>query len=379
MRDMNSIRQRDLSVDIVKALGIFCMVAGHCGSPFTKFICLFHMAIFFIASGYCYKEANSTDFSGVVHFIKRKFATLWFPYVLWTAIYSVLHNFFIKINVYTDNPLLLKYVSGKYIATTNYWSSMDVIKNIIKAMLLHGHTQMGGAFWFLATLMVLSIGYCIIGFILNYVFKKDSKKEFVAQWIVSIIFLGLGFGCYLMKRSFAGMNKVFSFYILFHGGFTVKKYGWSSKERTNIIHAAIFAVAFAILIVCNNIGSIALNENRYENPIFFLIVSFVGWQFLYEIAFFSQKITFTKNLLVCIGQNTLAVVILHFLCFKIVSYIGVVINQQPLCLVAAFPVLYRGGAWWVAYLFVGLFIPVCLSLLWKKLKGKFLKKGTLPI
>lgn len=60
--DTNNLNQRDLSVDIVKALGIFCMVAGHCDWPFTHFIYLFHMAIFFIASGYCYKEVNSSEF-----------------------------------------------------------------------------------------------------------------------------------------------------------------------------------------------------------------------------------------------------------------------------------------------------------------------------
>lgn len=270
--------------------------------------------------------------------------------------------------MYTDNPLLLEYVSGTYIKTTDYWSVMDMIKNIIKAMLLHGGTQMEGAFWFLATLMEISIGYCIVDLILNYIFKKNSEKVFAAQWVFSIIFLGLGFVCYLTEHSFVGMDKVFSFYILFHSGYTVKKYGWSSKERTIAVHITILFATFVILMVFNNIGSIALDLNSYENPIYFLVASFAGWQFLYEIAYFIQKITFVKNLLVCIGQNTLAVVILHFLCFKIVSYIGVMINHQPLFLVAAFPVLYKDGAWWIAYSSVGLFIPVGLSLLWKKIK-----------
>ena len=369
---MGVIKQRDLSIDIVKALGIICMVAGHCASPFTHFIYLFHMAIFFIASGYCWKESNSSDFIGTTRFIKRKFITLWVPYVLWTAIFSFLHNFFIHINVYTDNPLLLEYVSGTYISTTEYWSLFDIVKNIIKAMLLHGGTQMGGAFWFLATLMEISIGYCIVDFLLNHLFKKNSKQVFVAQWVISILFLGLGFICYKTSHSFAGMDKVFSYYILFHGGFTVKKYGWSSKERNNYVHELILGLTLIVLLICNNIGSIGLSQNSYVNPIYFLVVSFVGWQFLYEMAFFLQKHSFTKDLFVCIGQNTLAVVILHFLCFKIVSYIGVLFNHQPLCLVAAFPILYRGGVWWIAYLIVGLAIPVLLSVLWKKSKISFL-------
>ena len=81
---------------------------------------------------------------------------------------------------------------------------------------------------------------------------------------------------------------------------------------------------------------------------------------------YSQKIEYVKRIFVCIGQNTLAVVILHFLCFKLVSYIGVLINKQQLFLVAAFPVLYCGGVWWIAYLLSGLVIPVFLSIVWKK-------------
>lgn len=141
---INNIKQRDLSVDIVKGLAIVCMVGGHCAWPFTKFIYLFHMAIFIIASGYCYKETYSKEYMNVIHFIKRKFRTLWFPYVLWMAIFSVLHNFFIRINVYTDNPLLLQYVSGSFITTTDYWTPTDVIKNIFKAMLFRGDAQVGG-------------------------------------------------------------------------------------------------------------------------------------------------------------------------------------------------------------------------------------------
>ena len=141
---MHNSKQRDLSVDIVKGLAIICMVGGHCAWPFTKFIYLFHMAVFLIASGYCYKESYSCEYMGIVRFAKRKISTLWFPYVLWMVIFSVLHNFFIRINVYTDNPLIFQYVCGSFITTTNYWTLTDVIENIIKAMLLHGHAQVGG-------------------------------------------------------------------------------------------------------------------------------------------------------------------------------------------------------------------------------------------
>ena len=368
---MGKVIERNMSVDIVKAFGIICMVGGHCGWPLTHFVYLFHMAIFFIASGYCYKQSNSLDQMSVIRFIKRKFVSIWFPYVLWTAIYSVLHNLFIKINFYTDNPLLMKYVSGPRIYTTEYWTILDMLKNIIKALFLRGGTQMGGAFWFLATLMKISIIYCIVDFTLNIFLRKNEQRVFASQFIISIIFLCIGFACFTTKHSLSGMDRVFSYYILFYGGYAVKKYGWSSSEKTGIVHGVVLVTSLVVLLISNRMGSISLDQNRYVNPFFLLIVSFAGWQFLYELAFLIQKVSFLNILLVCIGQNTLAVVILHFLCFKIVNYMGVFIYQQPLFLVAAFPVLYDGGVWWVAYMLVGVSIPVCLSVLWKRLENNY--------
>lgn len=159
--NVKKLSTRDTNVDIIKAIGIICMVAGHCDSPITKFIYLFHMAIFFIASGYCFKETNSDNFQNLRKFFSRKVQTLWLPYVLWTSIYSLLHNIFIKINVYTNNSSILNYIHGEYIGTTDYWSIRDILINIVKSMALHGGTQIGGALWFLATLMEISVLYCL--------------------------------------------------------------------------------------------------------------------------------------------------------------------------------------------------------------------------
>lgn len=358
---------RDMSVDIIKALGIIGMVAGHCGSPITKFIYLFHMAIFFIASGYCYTSEKSDSLESFFAFTKRKFRTLYFPYVLWTVIYSCLHNLFIKLNVYTDNILLLKYVDGEYIGITEPWTIIDIIKSIIRACLLHANTQMGGAFWFIATLMEISITYCFIDLLIKQILPLKVNDTIKIQLIISIVFLGLGYVCHLTQHSFAGISKILSYYILYYGGFLIKKYGVSSKDRIMYKHCIILVLSFAILFICNKLGEINLSSNSYENPAFFLIVSFAGWQFVYELAYFIKKSDQIKNIMVCIGQNTMAVVILHFLCFKIVSYVGVLLEGKPLCLVAAFPVLYRNGYWWIFYLAVGVSIPVFLSIARKRI------------
>ena len=60
--DRQEDRQRIEELDIVKALGIICMVAGHSDAPFTHFIYLFHMAVFFMAAGFFFKDETSNDF-----------------------------------------------------------------------------------------------------------------------------------------------------------------------------------------------------------------------------------------------------------------------------------------------------------------------------
>ena len=56
----------------MRGIGIVLMVLGHSGFPGTDFIYLFHMALFFMLSGWLFSLRG-----GPVHFIKRKAVTLW--------------------------------------------------------------------------------------------------------------------------------------------------------------------------------------------------------------------------------------------------------------------------------------------------------------
>ncbi len=364
--------KRDKSIDLIKGFGIFCMVAGHCGAPFEKFIYLFHMAVFFIASGYCYKKSNSDKFGSVFKYIVNKLKSLWLVYVLWNTLFSLLHNFFIKINVYTDNPLIYEYVSGERIALTEYWSFKDVLVNIIKTLFMQGGTQLGGAFWFFQALLGISVGYCLVDFLIKKLFSE--KLNMLIQAIVAVVFLVLGYVCSLKGITAYGVARILSCYSLFFVGHLIRNMGIYDKARSVVSHIITLAVCFGILVLLNSIGRISLGNNTYVNPIFMLVASLMGWQMLHELAFFIRKVKIFENIVACMGQNTLAIVLLHFLCFKAVSYIGVACKGMPLCTVAAFPFLFEGPLWCIAYLLVGLIIPICLSILWKNIKHRIKKQ-----
>ena len=76
------------------------------------------MAVFFIAAGYFYKSKVSENVQSVSRYVVRKIKGLWVPYALWTAIFSLLRNFFIDINVYTNNPQILETVNSKFAFVT---------------------------------------------------------------------------------------------------------------------------------------------------------------------------------------------------------------------------------------------------------------------
>ena len=47
-------KQRDPVIDSMRGIGIVLMVLGHSGYPGTDFIYLFHMALFFMLSGWLF-------------------------------------------------------------------------------------------------------------------------------------------------------------------------------------------------------------------------------------------------------------------------------------------------------------------------------------
>ena len=371
---MGAEKKRNTTIDIVKGIGVFCVVAGHSLFPGTHFISLFHVAVFFIASGYFFKESYSENGKNLFLFVKRKFITLWLVYVVWMAIFTLLHNFFIEIHVYTNDPRLLEYVPDTLATLKEPMSWAEMGKNIAKAFVFHAGTEMGSAFWFIETLMELAVTYGIIDFALKKIVKDEAKKILLYQTIVSVVFLILGFICAKTNHTLLGVSKMLSVYILYHGGYVMKRSRIYEKKWNNGVHFVVLVLSLAVLLGCDRIGLIALSVNEYVSPLFLLVASFAGWSFLYETSFFVQKIAYLPTALICMGRNTLAVVVLHLLCFKIVNLFGVIFSGKPACLIAAFPVLYEGGAWWIAYTAVGLGVPIALNCLRKKWVSEYIIK-----
>ena len=162
------------------------MVYRHAEAPFSKFVLSFHMALFFIASGYLYNELRINSAGDYYKYVVRKIKSLWIPYVLFNGCFIALQNLFIRFNVYTNTPEFLIEYPGRYATLTMPLNFVEVIKELVKILLFQGGTQLGGALWFLQSLFYISCGYALI----NYMLKRINRQsaEYI-HLVISIVFL----------------------------------------------------------------------------------------------------------------------------------------------------------------------------------------------
>ena len=357
--------KRDITVDIIKGIGIVLMVVGHARAPLSDYISLFHMAIFFIASGFLINCKYADSLSGMMQYIWKKIKGLWIPYFVFTCSFLVLNNFFLKVNVYTNNPHFLteKILEDRYTSLGQYFGLIETVKQVVKAIIFRATTQMGGAFWFFMTLFSVLIAYMVCEYLLRKIFKTRLIL-LCGQTMISLAFLVIGYICQINNISLKGFDKTFSVYILIHIGRILKQFGVMERLRDlfcgngNII---MLLFGFVVLLCGYQRGYISIGSNHIENPPFFIVMSFAGWLHLYGMAGILKKISLRlANGLSYISIHSVPIIALHFLSFKVINVIAVMLYGFESYMIAAFPVLMRTGAWWILYAMAGIFIPLFL-------------------
>ena len=183
------------------------------------------------------------------------------------------------------------------------------------------------------------------------------------QLIISVVFLFIGFQCGIKNFNIYSIGQVFSFYILFYIGHILNRIKSVYEEWDYKQLIPIFICSFLVLLIlCKNIGvGYEPGANSYKSPLLLITCSIIGWAFLYSASNIINHYKHIKKILMLIGKDTISIVILHFLCFKIVSLCISYIYDLPLYCIAVFPNLNGSvGCWWLAYTIVGVCLPVIL-------------------
>lgn len=349
-------------INILKGLGIIAVVMGHAGSPFTPYIYLYHMALFFFITGYLYKPKYEES---PYLFFKRKIKTLYIPFIKFELFFLILRNFFITIHFY--NTSQVEYIESfksfleniLYIFTFNYTGD-----NLL------------GAIWFLKSLFYVNLLYLLFNIICN---KINFKNEFIKTTLVVILgfwgFYSISYGynpiVYLNPNGNLFLSLILSLFdgrnflllAIYHFGFIFKKYG------NNIpINLPFTIVSVFLLYLLSFKGKIDVSTYVFVSPIFFFISSLVGIYINIYISSIINK-TFLRRYFDYIGRNSLYIMLLHFMSFKLINFLVSLLYDMPLESISGFPVSLYSGYWWFIYTITGIVLPIILLKIYDALKS----------
>lgn len=355
--------ERDGKVDIIKGIGILLMVMGHAGFKYSNFIYLFHMALFFIVAGYCYNVTYSETLDSVWKLFVKRMKSLWLPYAFFNVIFVLLNNVFIRLNIYTNDKRFLSTPQGEFTKLQNLLGVDEMFNTAMRSLAFSYSPQIAGAAWFLKTLFLVTMLYCCIDFLIQKTSKINKFVPFCLHILVSVTLLIAGYQCKIQGKPLQdSMHLVFAIYFMLSFGFYFKQMHIDKLFRFPVI---LIIISFIILYQCNKKGFISLVICEYTNPVFLVIASISGWIFVYGIACYIIKFNILTKIFAYLGEHTLIILFMHFLAFKIISFIQILIYDVPYYMIASFPTYNNKGIWFYLYSLVGIVVPLFIEFLGK--------------
>lgn len=342
---------RNTHIDIARGIAILLVAVGHSNPPFSHFIYLFHVALFFFISGYLFKP-QYTDHPKV--YIGKRIKRLYVPFVAYGLLFLLIHNFLYDCYLYNEGV----YYSGE---SVQRYSAYDHLAALFHLLIFNRTEQLLGGFWFLKSLFLATAAHFSIYYFVKSHFKIDPLLG--TTLITLIIFFGAEIISKLNLNIPISLARIPVLLFLYNIGLIYKAY-----ERKVPFNVYLFALSLLILSFSSSyVGSIDLVHIHYHNFFFLLVNSVSG---IYFSLYLAKKMPpAASRFFILAGQNSVHILALHFLSFKIISAIYVYSFNLPLQTIAAFPVINSQGLW-LFYSIAGICIPLLLSCSIKTLLSK---------
>ena len=343
--------------DILKGIGIILVVLGHCGFIYTNFIYMFHMPLFFIVTGYFFKELNYDNWLNVKNFIVRKIKFLYVPYVLTNLIFLYCTQLFIKLHFYSaqtpENIMMKGYDIIEPLSFKLY-----LIKTF-EILILYLREPLSGPTWFLKVLFFISVFSCIGHYICKKIFKNTIKFQ-IARFLIYLLLFMLGNILHLIKCNFYQIGTILTSCMFFYDGICYQKY----QNKIKITYIS-FLISFIILLLSYLYQypyRTEISVNSYLNPFIILLTSITGFIFLLSISKFLNNNEIVKNILAFIGANTLWILCLHSFCFRCLTCLHVFLYGEPISFLYKHAVgITTGNGWWILYTIIGISGPLVIK------------------
>ncbi len=281
---ISSARTRIEYLDIAKAIGILCIIAGHMGiAKVDRIVFTFHVPLFFLISGYFLDRSED-----IVLFIKKNAKSLLIPYYF-TGLCLIMIK--IVIDIVHKVPEQIPKDLVQILLHVLYASGTDTNNTI-------GGIAPIGAIWFLYALfwakivarVVLKVKYAWGGVLLT-VIALAAYYSSLYVWLPLDVQAG-------------GIAGVFVYI-----GAVFKEQGILEK-----INWKIFVIGFAVLFFEVHFGiCLYVVSNTYDYGIVSMAGSILISGFIIEISKGIGKVPILKKILLFYGQNTVIILCYHLI------------------------------------------------------------------
>lgn len=309
-------------LDIAKGIGIIMVVWAHARGPFSNYMYLFHMPLFFLISGYLYSENKPLK-----QFLIGKIKSIYIPFVFWNVLVVAVKTII--------NPERLV-------------SNMKLTGQIL--LTLNKDGQFFGATWFLGSLFLVSVSYKLLD---TYLHDWEYRYPFIFGSFAALSIVGFEINLPLMFSRTLILG-------LFYGiGHMIKRMPeeWKGFDRPLI---ALLALAIFIVIGRYNSANMGANEYKYYfSFVFGALCASYGVIFGSKIIDQISEMSILKKVLCFLGQKSLDIVIWQFVAFRLVIAMQLYREGLPLnSILDYYPVYSVEHGWWIIYMLIGLGVPI---------------------
>jgi len=347
---MNSekIKERKDYIDITKGIAIICVVLVHATTTGTveyglphfyliRIISGFVMPTFFFLNGFLY---NSKYAEKPIAGSLKKIKAYYIPFLEYNIAYLILHNLFAVLHLVDENN-----GNGLY-------SARDYVKHFVLA--ITGHREyFSGALWFLGSIMIISVIYIWSDYLGSILWNGKYKYVIITVIVFAVALLGmLKIAPETMKLRRSCLDIVF-----FYAGHLFRKF--DLFEKTKKYHPVIIVSGIIMLILSGVLTGIALGRPFSLCWAYYLIGI---WGAVTIVLIAKMPIIEKIPGLKFVGQSSLEIMALHFLAFKVVTLIGVVVYGLDISRMADYPVLQGiNGCWFLLYVIAGVSLPTLFN------------------
>ena len=258
------MKERDLRIDVLKGIGIICVIWAHLEGFLSMEIYIFHMPLFFFLSGMFYRQKRN--------FVWTRFRSLIIPYILYTLFFAIL-----------------------------FWLRGGECLKPLHRISLWFPSAIVGPSWFLIALFNISVVYYLLDLLVK------NKRGLLA------ITFAIGLTFYYWKVELP-LDLRQSFYALpfYSLGAFMKQQEWTKPTRNRWVLGGSALVFAGTVVYCrmNDFCFDLYNVCLPSNVVLFYGGALAAIILLLNVRYFAKP-THLNHLLASFGRNSLAIMMLH--------------------------------------------------------------------